>query len=156
MAPNCRFRISRPKVVYEKIDGEVIAINFDTGDYFSLNASAGEIWHYIENRASLSEIVEAMHRIYDGNGQDLESVVSGFIDILLKEGLIKPEESRTSNSPDHNAGKEIHPDKAKAAFFPPQLSKYTDMQGLLLFDPIHEVDENGWPAKKPNTSGAGV
>ena len=27
----------------------------------------------------------------------------------------------------------------------PQLSSYTDMQELLLLDPIHEVDESGWP-----------
>jgi hypothetical protein len=27
----------------------------------------------------------------------------------------------------------------------PVLNKYTDMQDLLLLDPIHEVDERGWP-----------
>jgi hypothetical protein len=27
----------------------------------------------------------------------------------------------------------------------PVLDKYTDMQELLLLDPIHEVDDAGWP-----------
>jgi hypothetical protein len=35
-----------------------------------------------------------------------------------------------------------------AAFQPPTLRKYTDMQDLLLIDPIHEVDDLGWPGVK--------
>jgi hypothetical protein len=30
-------------------------------------------------------------------------------------------------------------------FVAPVLDKYTDMQELLLLDPIHEVDASGWP-----------
>jgi hypothetical protein len=29
----------------------------------------------------------------------------------------------------------------------PKLQKYTDVQSLLLLDPIHEVSEVGWPAQ---------
>ena len=32
---------------------------------------------------------------------------------------------------------------------PPQLEKYTDMQDLVLLDPVHEVDATGWPHPKP-------
>jgi hypothetical protein len=36
------------------------------------------------------------------------------------------------------------------AFTQPVLEVYTDMQDLLLLDPIHEVDEEaGWPSPKP-------
>jgi hypothetical protein len=28
------------------------------------------------------------------------------------------------------------------------LERYTDMQELLLLDPIHDVDESGWPHRK--------
>jgi hypothetical protein len=31
----------------------------------------------------------------------------------------------------------------------PVLNKYTDMQQLLLADPLHEVQEAGWPHTKP-------
>jgi hypothetical protein len=30
----------------------------------------------------------------------------------------------------------------------PLLRKYTDMRDLLLLDPIHDVDEQGWPVRK--------
>jgi hypothetical protein len=35
-----------------------------------------------------------------------------------------------------------------APFTPPALTKFTDMQDLLLLDPIHDVGSGGWPAKK--------
>ncbi len=35
-------------------------------------------------------------------------------------------------------------------YAPPALETYTDMQELLLLDPIHDVDETGWPAARPH------
>jgi len=32
-----------------------------------------------------------------------------------------------------------------AAFAPPELHTFNDMNDLLLIDPIHEVAETGWP-----------
>jgi hypothetical protein len=36
-------------------------------------------------------------------------------------------------------------------FVTPCLQKYTDMEELLLIDPIHEIDEVGWPSARPPT-----
>ena len=33
-------------------------------------------------------------------------------------------------------------------FEAPRLTKYTDMRDLLVLDPIHDVDESGWPARR--------
>jgi len=33
-------------------------------------------------------------------------------------------------------------------FVAPVLERYEDMQDFLLVDPIHEVDDSGWPNKK--------
>jgi hypothetical protein len=35
----------------------------------------------------------------------------------------------------------------------PVLEKYTDMQELLLLDPIHDVEEAGWPKARPAAGG---
>ena len=45
-----------------------------------------------------------------------------------------------------NGGKNIK----KMRFEAPALQVYTDMEDLLLLDPIHEVDEMGWPSAKQN------
>jgi hypothetical protein len=36
---------------------------------------------------------------------------------------------------------------------PPVLERYTDMQELLFLDPIHDVDESGWPHRKVEGEG---
>ncbi len=41
------------------------------------------------------------------------------------------------------------PPAIQGAFAPPRLQRYTDMQDLLLLDPIHDVDEVGWPVASP-------
>ena len=42
----------------------------------------------------------------------------------------------------------------KLAYEHPVLQKYTDMEDLLLLDPIHDVDEAGWPARKQPVEGS--
>lgn len=37
------------------------------------------------------------------------------------------------------------PNPDKLHFEEPIFHKYTDMEDLLLLDPIHDVDETGWP-----------
>ena len=36
-------------------------------------------------------------------------------------------------------------DGLRAPFVAPELKRYADMQDLLLLDPVHDVDEKGWP-----------
>ncbi len=44
--------------------------------------------------------------------------------------------------------KEIQNFQKKKSFCLPIIEKYTDLEELLLLDPIHEVDESGWPKQK--------
>ncbi len=37
------------------------------------------------------------------------------------------------------------PEPATRDYEEPKLGKHTDMQELLLLDPVHEVGETGWP-----------
>ena len=43
MSSDIRFRINRPRVVYEVMDDEVVIIDFDTGNYYSLEKVAADI-----------------------------------------------------------------------------------------------------------------
>ena len=36
----------------------------------------------------------------------------------------------------------------KSAFLPPEIDIFSDMQDILLLDPVHDVDESGWPILK--------
>jgi hypothetical protein len=64
------------------------------------------------------------------------------VDALLSElrgyNLLIPDATERTGQPELNGA-------APGAYEAPKLSAYTDMQELLLLDPIHEVDESGWP-----------
>jgi hypothetical protein len=72
--------------------------------------------------------------------------VTGFVEELVKEGLLVKADHEI---PAGDASLLISQLAEVAGDFkPPLVNKYTDMQDLLLLDPIHEVDEKGWPESK--------
>lgn len=140
-----RFRVNSPKVVHETIDNEVVIIDFDTGNYYSLDGVGAYVWGCIENEHTLAEIVEEVARQFIGDGIDLETVIPELIGELQQDNLVvivqTSQMSEEAGQVANNVAK-----SAKHPFEPPVLHRYTDMQELLLLDPIHEVDEAGWPS----------
>jgi hypothetical protein len=84
---------------------------------------------------------------YDGNPQEIENYLDDLLKKLITEEIIIVDELLSSNSSKFSISEQnSEPEKLK--FEPPILEKYVDMQDLLLLDPIHEVDERGWPNVK--------
>ncbi len=152
MSRNGRIRINVPKVVHETIDGETVILNLDNGNYYSLVGVGADIWGFIEHGAPPKEIIEKIRGVYECDGADIEATVNGFISELLKEGLTVPNNAETPAAGHRSLEEEkIDSTGRKKPFDAPVLNKYSDMQDLLLLDPIHEVDEEaGWPTNKPD------
>jgi hypothetical protein len=136
------FRVNTPTIVHETIDEEVVIINLDKGDYYSLVNTGTEIWLAIDQGLSGDSIVEIMLEQYEGDRAEIETAINDFITQLQQEELIVSSEAEPTTTPPSPAVTE------KKAFAVPMLQKYSDMQDLLLLDPIHEVDETGWPNAK--------
>jgi hypothetical protein len=145
-----RLRINSPKVAYEIFDDEVIIIHFESGNYYSLDKIGAVIWSFIESGVPVGAIVEGMKHRYTGTQGIIEDTVSQLLDELEQEGLIVPAEGDgAERQQEPTADAATRPEPEKLPFDPPLLQRYTDMQDMLLLDPIHEVDENGWPTGKP-------
>ncbi len=145
-----KFSVNAPKVVHETIEGEVVIVNLDKGDYYSLVQAGADIWNGIISGISRDEIIQEMNQRYAGDRATIEKSVNDFIAQLQREELIKidqTDESINSNGKTAPIPAEINGEKPN--FEPPSLNKYTDMEELLALDPIHEVDtEVGWPSAK--------
>lgn len=141
--PRC-FRINRPTVIHENFDKEVVIIEFNTGNYYSLDKAGADIWGFIESGANVGEIVEAITHLYKGSPSVIEDAINQILDELQQELLIVPYNSKEPGN-NKEVKLSIKPDTEKPDFEVPVIHKYTDMQDLLLLDPIHEVDETGWP-----------
>ncbi len=132
------------RITYEIIEGEVIIVDFDTGVYYSINALGSVIFNWLVQGAKFGKILSALEQHYNNTATDIAQAVNSFIAALLQDTIIVlSEEKRDDDTSTLEPPLEGLTDSA--TFEPPILTKYTDMQELLLLDPIHEVDEEGWP-----------
>jgi hypothetical protein len=143
------FRINVPKVIHETIEGETVLVNLDSGNYYSLDGVGADAWGLMEKGAHLGGIIEWIADRYQGERMDIEKALFHLIEELQREELIVLDETRGSeNVVDRDGFSKVSPGLHAEMFVPPVLHKYTDMQDLLLLDPIHDVDETGWPSPK--------
>ncbi|MCJ7483815.1 MAG: PqqD family peptide modification chaperone [Thermodesulfovibrionales bacterium] len=148
------FKINNPQVIHETIDGEVVIVNLDTGNYYSLDKTGAHIWNLIEKNLSLRHITEFLARRFEGKQEDIEKALHRLAEELMREGLITEDTASGIGTGDPlSIVEEQAGGDNRQTFEAPFLHKYNDMQELLLLDPIHEVDETGWPhVKRDNPS----
>lgn len=148
MDSHSRYKINSSKIVHDTIEGEVIIINFDTGVYYSLNSVCKDVWSHLEKGAFLPEIVDDLMNKYEGEKDVIQSEVNQLLTELAKEELLISIEDADNNREKQRNILESADGNNKPLFTKPAFRKYTDMKEMLLLDPIHEVDETGWPATK--------
>lgn len=146
MSSPTRFRVNTPQVTHETLDGEVVIINLDTGSYYSTNGAGTAIWNLIDAGAPIGQIVEVIANSYVGDPQEIVAGVNALVETLQQESLIVSDDKPRAEEVDGVVAA-AKVDSELLQFDPPILQKYTDMEDLLLLDPIHEVDDAGWPKK---------
>lgn len=145
------YRVNSPNVIHEIIDGEAVLVNLESGSYYSIDSVGAVVWDYLEQGLSPSQIVEAIAAQFAGESAAIAAGVEQLLAELQAEQLIVPGDAIAANG--HSAAVNGAANgTAKPLFEAPVLHKYTDMEDLLLLDPIHDVDESGWPNTNPNNA----
>jgi hypothetical protein len=132
-----RFKLNAPDVIQDTIDGEVLIVHTRTGCYYSLSGSGTQIGEALLTGCPVEDIAS----LFTGNGQHaVMQQVEDFVHALLHAQHICAEDRAPAEAPATRPATE---------FTTPQLRKFTDMQELLLVDPIHEVNpQQGWPIQR--------
>lgn len=127
------YRLNNPPVICETVDGEVIAINLDSGVYHSLRNDAASVWSAIIAGASEDAILAAC----TSSPAEAKAALDVFLERLKTLELI------VDATGDNPAGlPDIAAWEAKELAF----ESYEDMTDLLGLDPVHEADlTTGWP-----------
>jgi hypothetical protein len=140
-----RFSLNTPQVVAEALegtdiaDGEAIIVNLATGTYYSIRGDSILVWKAIVAGASPEEITEAVVEETGEAPERVAAAISGFCESLAADGLILERHNGAEPPPT------IDLSGAGSGLLEPSFETYTDMQDLILMDPVHEVDERGWP-----------
>jgi hypothetical protein len=122
---------NRPDVIDETFDGEAVIVHLSTGSYFALSPAASELWKLLSAGRSPASLAASV---------DVEpEVIAAFVEQIQEELLVVPAESDLGPLP--------APLSVDGA---PTIEKFTDMQDLLMLDPIHdiELDGDGWPVAR--------
>jgi hypothetical protein len=144
--PPRRSRIVHSEVLSRVLDGEAIVIDLRNGCYYAMPGSGAVIWSRLAGGATIEESVDAVARHFGVAAEDVRADVSAFLASLEAAGLIAAEEAAgEAGAPKRADAADGLPDLAPGPYRPARLETYTDLQDFLLVDPIHEVDERGWP-----------
>jgi hypothetical protein len=130
-------------VVHERFGTETVVVNLDSGVYYSLDGVGDTIWALAVAQCPESEIIGRLVATTEGDSALVAEAITGFFDDLIAEALL---DATPCAEPIAPAATETG--AAAVAFIAPTLRKYTDMEELLQLDPIHEVDEVGWPSAR--------
>jgi hypothetical protein len=137
--------VNGPLVVSETMDGEAIVMHHGSGRYFDMTGSAAVIWSAIERGHNSEQIAEALSLTYGLEAAVAAASVAAFVETLQTHDLIcdadtPPPEAKSLAMATAPAGTD---------FAPPVLGVHDDLADMLLLDPIHDVDDVGWPAPRP-------
>lgn len=130
------YEVSGANIVYEVFDEEVVVVNLNSGKYYSIRNIAAYIWKAIIASLAIEIIIEHLSERYPTASEDISKDVFTFVDLMVKEGLLKASQ---------NQPKEHQLSLPSVNYGVPTLEIFSDMQEILLLDPVHDVDESGWP-----------
>lgn len=124
-----------PAVKSEILDGELVLIDFDSGAYYSGNHVAGAVWQLLQV-GTPSEAVgpRIAEHFADPRAED---DVARLLAFLVETKLVV-----SAEAPPETLPFELPPAQS---YEDPALERFEDMAELLILDPIHEVEEEGWP-----------
>jgi len=127
-----------PWITHERLDDEVIAINLETGVYYAMVGPAADIWSSFQPSGTVELAVTSLAARYGAPIDMIRTDVVPFVTRLKETGLLATVERAPTPAdlPARGPG---------AAWAEPELEEYHDMADLVLLDPIHQVDESGWP-----------
>lgn len=123
------------KVILERFENELVLADFSTGLYYS---AEGAIISLLEALPGNEKELVAAIKTALGNDAELVKSFHDCLEMCKTNGLISTQE-------------EVFKGETKlenVLISTSVLNEYADMQDLLSLDPIHEVDESGWPKKE--------
>ena len=141
--PQSQYRINAPNIVGEKFDEEVVLVNLDSGIYYSLRENAAKIWQLLTLGYSLAQMTDLIQMHSSEAPNSIAIMLGNFVDQLIEQDLLVP-----ANLPLIEVEESFF--NAAKSFAAPTLEIFADMQDILLLDPVHDVDEQGWPIHTKN------
>lgn len=127
----------------ERLDGETILIDFESGQFYSFRNSAADIASLIDlglRRSAWNAVLRAAF-VDCGDGPAFDEGIDAFVNALEEAGLIE----RIDVSEPLDATDCLPKDYERGVWHIPVIAVNDSLSDLLAIDPIHDVSDDGWP-----------
>lgn len=125
------YQLASADITHQLLDGEVVAIDFLKGNYYNLRGAAGHAFDaLVQGMPS-----ERLSTLFTSAPADASARLEQLIASCVEAGLLV----LRADTPTLVESLPAMP------WEEPTFEVYTDMQQLLLADPIHDVGEGTWP-----------
>jgi hypothetical protein len=75
-------------ITWKDLKSGVVILHIDSGDYFTLNDSASQIWYGIVAGKEDQEIIQGLAEMYDAPLEEMAKDYGETIDLLRRENVI--------------------------------------------------------------------
>jgi hypothetical protein len=140
------YRVRDKNVVSEIISEEAIIIDLTAGTYFSSDGAGALIWHGIVCGFEAAQIKQCVRQAFSADPAEQNLDFENFVACLLANRLVVVADEAAPSSVDWS----MPLPSGRRGYDPPVLNRYDDLEELALLDPIHDVEEAGWPNRKTN------
>ena len=83
-------KVSIPKgVVYRELDGEMVLLNLDTGNYYGLDPVGTRMWNLLKEHGTTEKVLETMKEEYEVKEEQLRGDIQELVQKLAAKGLVK-------------------------------------------------------------------
>lgn len=114
-----------------------MVIDTESGVFYSLRGVASPMWLAVEAGVSAADLAAGLQARFPEVTAP-EADVASFLEPLTRDGVVTG-----SDTPSSGAATIAWPD----AYVPAVVERHGDMNDLLLVDPLHDVDDTGWPRR---------
>ena len=128
---------------WERIDGEIIVISYNTGKYYSVNKQGSDLLFLIEMKVKRELWYEILKVNFQNFAENTETTqkINEFVEKCFNEKLLIIGETNIEKV-------ELPNDYARDSWESPELRIFDDLTDILLIDPVHDTSLEGWPNLK--------
>lgn len=135
------YQLNNEKCFFDTSEGQAIVINFTNGMYYGTSLLGSAILERLLQGHQPEAILDAVKKL-EGCPEDFSATLEGFISQLLEKEILVP-------GPQNADGLEPLDAAIAKEGFSLTLDEFSEVQDLILADPIHDVDvDEGWPIMK--------
>ena len=137
-------RLNHRSLVEEDFAPDRVVVDLRNGQYYCLNESAAFIWCMLQPQGrSLERICDDLSRRFILDAPTARAEIESYILLMETANLLVVDRAATTDGLPANGTETTSP---LIPWLTPGFTTYTELEDLLMIDPIHEVDDKaGWP-----------